>query len=361
VHVPYWVLSLAFIALIGVVVGLGVIFSTRAEFVWMLAALLTIVAFSVVVIVRVLSHGTVPAAAPLDVSSSPHRWLGVFWGMLFGGFIFAGFESVQNVAEETRNPRRVIPLAMVISICVLTVYFLLVSYATAVGFGMDSDALAHDPNPLLTLAGGAYGAPWLQDVMSVMLLVDILSMAVGMCLYARGGVVALARDGRWPSLFARVNRRGTPVLTTAIQLTWMVVVLLITHFVIGPLVTKDGTSEYLSVFRWSAGFEGLTTMVVYGAICLGGLAWLRRKDTRPILLTAAAILGLLSGCGAVYAIFRGPTGPTLAGAALIVALLVGFFIHSTIQLRRGTYAPSLVRREEAEAETGDVAEPEMSR
>jgi amino acid transporter len=197
--IPWWMLSLGLIAVAGLVLTLGVGISTRIQLVWMLVAMLTITAFSVVVIIRSISGGGVHALAPFDVDSSPGGWMGIAWGMLYGLFIFAGVESAQNLAEETPNPRRSIPRALLIVVGLLTVYFLLVAYATVVGFDLNGDAIAQDPAPLLALAApGSFGASWLVDLLTLMLLFDMFTLTLATCVYGSRGLFALARDGRLP-------------------------------------------------------------------------------------------------------------------------------------------------------------------
>lgn len=351
VQVQWWLLSLVFVAVVGTVVAFGANFSTRAQLVWTLGAMLIIAAFSIVVIVRGLDAG-VSAQAPFKPSSSSGGWLGIVWGMLYGGFIFSGFDSAQNLAEETHNPRRSIPRAMLLTVGGLAVYFLLVSYATVVGFRLDSGAIAQDSAPLLSLAAaGSYGASWLVDLLTIMLLVDILSLAAAGCVYGSRGLFALARDGRLPAALTKVSRkRSIPVVGTTLQVVWMAVLVMGTHF-IGSLVSdpNDGTPEYASTFTWIAAFASLVIAIVFGVVCLAAFGWLRRRDSRPVLLVIAASVGLLSVSGLVFAsLYKAPPSAYIA-PAIIIAILAVSFIQSSIRRRRGTYAPSTARLLEYEA------------
>jgi amino acid transporter len=353
-HVPWWQLSLGLIAVTGVVLTLGVGMSTQVQLVWTLVAMLTITAFAVVVIMSGLDRGAVPAQAPFDVGSSPHGWLGVGWGMLYGLFIFAGVESAQNLAEETPNPRHSIPRAMLIVVGLLAVYYLLVAYATVVGFGLDGGAIAKDAAPLLSLAApGSFGAAWLVDLLTVMLLLDIVSLTVATCVYGSRGLFALARDRRLPAPFTRVSRkRSIPVVATAAPVVWMGVLVIATH-VTGPLLAQDGTPEYMPVFTWIGGTAGLITAIMYGTVCLAAFGWLRRRDSRPVSLATAAGVGVLAGCAILFTnLYHAPASMYVA-LALVISYLAFSFVQSTIQRRRGRFGLSMARLQESEPESGE--------
>jgi amino acid transporter len=349
VHVPWWVLSLGLIAVASLVLTLGVGISTWIQLIWMLVAMVTIVVFCIVVIVQATSDGGVSATAPFEIGSSPGGWMGIAWGMLYGLFIFAGVESAQNLAEETRDPKRSIPRALMVVVGVLSVYFLLVGYATVVGFNLDGDAIAQDPAPLLALAApGAYGASWLVDLLTLMLLFDMFTLTLATCVYGSRGLFALARDGRLPHALTRVSRkRHIPVVATGVPVVWMVVLVIGTHLT-GPLLADDGTPEYLKVFGWIGGAQGLVTAIMYGAVCLGAFGWLRRRDDRRVYLIAAASVGLLAACGILFSNLYQAPASVYVTLALVVVCLVISFTQSTIRQRRGQFGASMAILEELE-------------
>jgi amino acid transporter len=340
-QVPWWLISLAFVATVGVVLCFGVNISTRLTLGLAFVSMLTITAFSILVVVKGLGRGTVSAMAPLDVSSSNSGWLGILWGMLFGLFIFTGFESAQNLAEETRDPKRSIPVAMLVTVGLIAGYYMLVAYATVIGFGMDSKAIAEEPAPLLALAApGSFGASWLVDLLTVMLLLDMFSLTVASCVYGSRGFFALARDGRLPSAFTVVSRkRSIPVFGTAVPVVWMAVLVVAVH-VTGPLLADEGTPEFMPVFAWIGSTQGLITAIVWGTLCLGAFGWLRRRDNRPVSLVTAAGVGVLATCGALFSSLYEAEASTYVALALVVAFLVFSFAQSTVQRRRGRFVAS---------------------
>ena len=61
-------------------------------------------------------------------------------------FAYVGFDAVSTAAEETKNPNRNIPIGLIGSLPVCTVFYLLVGYA-AVGAGCAADVRCKRPGP----------------------------------------------------------------------------------------------------------------------------------------------------------------------------------------------------------------------
>lgn len=110
-------------------------------------AVLAIVALAVVI----LRH--VPLTAEPFAPDPARGWAGVGYGMVFAVLSVAGFEGAATVAEETRDPQRAIPIAIVGSVLAATLLYGLVSYAQVLGYGVsDMQALAEAQAPLDALS-----------------------------------------------------------------------------------------------------------------------------------------------------------------------------------------------------------------
>src|SRR5207244_13282897 len=120
--------------------------------------------------------------------------------------------------EGTRSPKGTVPRAVLVAIGVVTVYFLVASYAEAIGFGLHAGAWAKSGAPVLVLAlpakAGGFGSSFLFDLMNILLILDIAAVGIGAAVAATRLMFALARDRRIPGTMARVSPRyGTPTAT----------------------------------------------------------------------------------------------------------------------------------------------------
>lgn len=131
---------------------------------------------------------------------------------LLGAFTIVGFESAANLAEETRDPERVIPQAMVravVSLGLLGFLFLLAVTAAAGRVdGAESSA-----TPVATVITDVLG-PVVGKGLLVLVVISIFSCGLVITLSGTRLVYAIARDQRFPGwrLLGRLDRRtGTPL------------------------------------------------------------------------------------------------------------------------------------------------------
>jgi amino acid transporter len=123
-----------------------------------------------------------------------------------------GFESAANLAEETKNPERVIPKAMaqaVLSLGVLGMLFLIAITALA----GDPAQLAESATPVATVITNVLG-PVLGKILLVLVVVSIFSCGLVITLSGARLVWAMSRDERFPGwqLLHRISpARGTPL------------------------------------------------------------------------------------------------------------------------------------------------------
>jgi amino acid transporter len=115
---PSWAWTLVVIALIGLILYLGVRLSTRSQLALALVSMLVVLIFFITVIAKL---GSANSLKPFNPSSAADGWSGIFFGVLYGVLLFVGFETAANLAEETPNPRREVPIAIMATAAIATV------------------------------------------------------------------------------------------------------------------------------------------------------------------------------------------------------------------------------------------------
>ena len=128
-------------------------------------------------------------------------------------FAYIGFDAVSTASEETKQPGRDLPIAIVGSLAIATLLYILVAVA-AVG-ALPADQLAGQDAPLAVALSEGAGIGWGADIVSFGALVAITSVVLTM-LYGQTRVAfAMSRDGLMPERLATVwERTRTPVLLT---------------------------------------------------------------------------------------------------------------------------------------------------
>lgn len=130
-------------------------------------------------------------------------------------FAFIGFEEIVRLAEETHNAERNIPKALLISIIICTLLYILVSIS-AVSVLSPSE-LASSSAPLGDVAGRAFG--WNAFLLLSIIALFSTANTVLLILLATSRIIyGIADDKELPHIIAKVDKKtGTPVFAVALS------------------------------------------------------------------------------------------------------------------------------------------------
>jgi basic amino acid/polyamine antiporter, APA family len=130
-------------------------------------------------------------------------------------FAYIGFDAVSTGSEETRRPQRDLPIAIIGSLLIATVIYILVAVA-AVG-ALPAAQLAGQDAPLAAALSDGAGIGWGADIVSFGALVAITSVVLTF-LYGQTRIVyAMSRDGLLPDRLSWIwERTRTPVVITVV-------------------------------------------------------------------------------------------------------------------------------------------------
>src|SRR6516225_1291489 len=330
---PAWAWTLIVIALIAAALYFGVRISVRSQLVLALISIIVVTVFFIFVIVKL---GSANSIKPFKPSSSADGWAGIFFGVLYGVLLFVGFETAANLAEETPKPDRHIPTAVMTTAGIATVFFILAAYVEVAGFHYSLKTLtAAASAPLFALgapkSAGGYGGTWIDRLLELVVLFDMLAVAIGCAVSASRGIFAMARDRRLPAPLAKTSaRNGAPLGAAAFVVGAAIVTLLINQFWTG-LFALPGTPHYFALFAWGSTFGGFALVVVYLLMSVGSLRSFA-KSSRRVSIIVSAVIGILITAAAIFGSFYKVTSPTIWAPWLALALLVVGFA-STFVLR----------------------------
>jgi amino acid transporter len=330
---PSWAWTLIVIVVIAAILYFGVRVSTRSQLVLALVSILVVTIFFISVIIKL---GSANSIKPFQPSSAADGWSGIFFGVLYGVLLFVGFETAANLAEETPNPRREIPIAVMTTAGIATVFYVLATYVEVAGFHYSLKAItAAASAPLFALGAsskaGGYGGTWIDRLLELVVLFDMLAVAIGCAVSASRGIFAMARDRRLPAPLAVTSKRhGSPLGAAVLVVGASVVTLLICQFWTS-LFALPNTPHYFSLFAWGSTFGGFALIVVYLLMSIGSLRSFATSQRR-VSLIISAVIGILITVAAIFGSFYKVTSPTIWAPWLALALLVIGFA-STFVLR----------------------------
>jgi APA family basic amino acid/polyamine antiporter len=160
-----------------------------------------------------LGLGSWGSVAVLD---APSGGAGVLEATFLVFFAYLGFGSIVNVAEETEDPTRTVPRAIVISIGITTLLYVLVA-VSAVGV-VDWRALGASDSPLALVAGEG-GGPVAASVVGAIALTSTANTVLILLVSTSRMVYGVSKSEyrSFPAVFSRIHGgRGTPYLAVAL-------------------------------------------------------------------------------------------------------------------------------------------------
>ncbi|MBQ8099224.1 MAG: amino acid permease [Bacteroidaceae bacterium] len=164
---------------------------------------------------------------------------GVFRGAAIVFFAFLGFDSVSTMAQETRNPKRNMPIGILGSLIVVLILYLGFSYVMTgvANYTLFSGQDGIAPVAVAIRQMGAAGAdgvvtpayPWLNRAILLAILVGYCSVIM-VTLFAQSRIfLSMSRDGLLPPFFSKIHPRfRTPAHSNAL---FMIAVGLLAAFV----------------------------------------------------------------------------------------------------------------------------------
>ncbi|MEO8267859.1 MAG: APC family permease [Ilumatobacteraceae bacterium] len=313
----WWVWALIIAALMFGANVMGVQISVKAQLVLIV---LSIIPF-LVLAVKVISDGgpggnSLKSFNPGNVAEGGS----VFKGLLFAILMFIGFELAAALGEESKDPQRSIPKAVVATILIVGAFYLITQYTLAIG----DPAAGGDFSALADIYLNRFFAVWID----LAILLDILAVGIGFQLAAARGLFTLSRDGLLPKPLAKLNARSLPAMASFVILVITVATTLIALIKYGTdLIDPAGPAAFFNTdvfnaFLIASRIGGFLISVVYVMLCVGAL---KNFATKKPLDLIAAIIGLATVLLAIYSQFWKETAPVaseLWGRHLALVLLV---------------------------------------
>jgi amino acid transporter len=251
-----------------------------------LAAVVTLTEVGVLVVIIYFGADLVATGITPSQTASPTGagkiGISIATGAVLAFYAFIGFEDIVNVAEETRNPTRVVPYAIILTLVITTLLYVII--ATIAVRAVPITDLARSDAPLALIFERASGIS--GKSISVLAVISVLNGALIQIIMASRVLYGLSRRNMLPNWFGVVHpKTKTPVAATLFCTA--IIVVLTTMFQI-------------------EGLAGATSLVALTVFSIVNLALLKIKfsgGTKPVRIFAVSpvipFLGLFASCGLI--------------------------------------------------------------
>jgi amino acid transporter len=118
-------------------------------------------------------------------------------------YLFIGWENSASLAEETENPRRNIPRALITGTLAIGIFYIFLAYTTVVGFKMDAHTLGASRIPFID--GLRASAPALLIVAYIAGVTSILGSLIGLVNSQARILFNSGREGLMPAFLGKIH------------------------------------------------------------------------------------------------------------------------------------------------------------
>src|SRR5581483_2294138 len=206
----FW--AVVIVTLITIVQVWGIRESARFNFV-MVALKIVVLGFFVVI--------CVPAVKPAHWHPfMPNGITGVLSGAAIIFFAYIGFDAVSTTAEEAKNPKRDMPIGIIGSLIICTVFYIIIAavFTGVIPYPVLVKKLATEQAEPLAMAMKYANMPaWTLRIVS---LGSVIAHTAVLLVFQLGQpriFFAMSRDGLLPPVMSRVHKRfGTPHVATIV-------------------------------------------------------------------------------------------------------------------------------------------------
>ncbi|HSN12636.1 MAG TPA: APC family permease [Propionibacteriaceae bacterium] len=329
VDIPWWLLMAVVVTAVGALAWYSVHTSMQFDIAFLIAEVAVVGILLVLIVVKGGDSGQVPQAFTPGQSAQGLGGLGQ--AFVFIVLAFFGFESCSTVAEEVRNPRRNLPIALIGSVVLTGLWFTFAMYSIIVGYGADHVGdLASSAAPLHDLAV-RYIGPWYGAIVDLAAVSALIAVLLAIHTANFRVMYSLGRDGLLPRALGRTHRKHqTPHIAILAYSVGTLVVGLLAGAIWGPMAAF-GNLGYLSSL-------GILPIFILTNVALP--VFIHRKYPNDFSVLVHAVFPALSSVTFLAAMWLNlnpwPAAPLAVMPVIVIAVVVGAALWGAALKRRGS-------------------------
>ena len=209
-----------------------------------------------------LTHNWLPANDDGVKSFMPNGFSGVMAAVSGVFFAYIGFDAVSVLAEESKNPQRDLPKAMILSLVICTIIYILLTLVLTGAVNYRNFDGVGDPLAFI-FEKQNLNVGWMQFLVSIVAVIAMTSVLLVFQMGQPRIWMSMSRDGLLPPVFQKIHPKyKTPSFAT-----------IITGLVVGvPILFTDKT--------FVLDFTSIATLFAFVLVC-GGVLLIPRREKTP--------------------------------------------------------------------------------
>lgn len=303
-------ITIAAIILVGILSIVNFIGIKQSAWMNTIFALVTVTGLAIIIFLGF----TFESNENIDYFEMPNGISGVMLAFVLIFFAFIGFEDMANVSEEVKNPRKTLPRAIILSILITTVIYILVALSSV--RILDWHELGQSTAPLADIATKKLGEKGGMILSIIALFATASTVLITLVAGARI-LYGMAKDGILPKILGKIHaKKGTP---------WIAVISIfatsVTFTFIGDIVIVANIVVFAVVITFA--------MVNLSVILLRYVQPNTQRPFKvPINIKKFPILPLFGLIATIYMALQFETEVVLSGLGIIVIGILFYIVYN---------------------------------
>ncbi len=226
-------------------------------------------------------------------------------GIFMAFWSWVGFEMAPNYAEESKDPKHIIPRSLYISVIGLGLFYILTSWCAVSAYPTEDEMVVKavkDSGNFFLSPISQFVGPWASELMSVLILTS--SFACGMAFHntAARYMYSLGREGVLPSALGQTHDRyKSPHIASSAQSVLAALWLGLFAFFLG---TDDPNAQaYVAVYTMLAILGTMLLLILQAVVSLAIIAYFRKHHSEESGTFATLIAPLIAFVAQMYLVY----------------------------------------------------------
>lgn len=224
-------------------------------------------------------------------------------GLFFAFWSWVGFEMAPNYGEESKDPKRIVPRAMYISVIGLGIFYVITSWAAISGYTSTENAAAQaqrDPAQFFLIPTADFAGDWARSLMSYLIITGAFACGMAFHNTAARYFYSLGRERIAPAALGRTHPRWrSPHLASLTQSVIAAVIVALFAIFAG---TGNPTDEaYLQLYGLMAVMGVIIILGIQSLVSLAILVYFwRRGEHHWVKTVACPIIAFVAQAVVLY-------------------------------------------------------------
>lgn len=264
-------------------------------------------------------------------------------GIFMAFWSWVGFEMAPNYAEESRDPKHIIPRSLYYSVIGLGLFYIFTSWCAISAYPTEGDMLVKatkDSGNFFLSPISQFVGPWASELMAVLILTS--SFACGLAFHntAARYAYSLGREGVLPGFLGRTHSvYKSPHVASTLQSVLAAVYLGLFAFFLG---TDDPNAQaYVAIYTMLAILGTMLLLILQAIVSLAVIAYFRKHHSEDAGVFATLISPIIAFVAQIYLVYLlvanlatfggsgsfGENIPYIAAAILLIGLVWGLALR----------------------------------